>query len=74
MVKITSSIVTFFVLSTIGQPLVALAKTATLDDVYARCRQEVQKEWPGYSTDAGKDRMREFAFNSCAANGGPLPQ
>ena len=74
MVKIASSIVTLFVLSTIALPSVTLAKTSTLGDVYARCRQEVHKEWPGYSTDAGKDRMREFAFNSCAANDGSLPQ
>ena len=36
MIKITSRIVTLFVLSTIALPLATLAKTSTLDDVYAR--------------------------------------
>ena len=39
----------------------------------AACWEQVHQKWPGYGSDGGKDRMREFLFDACMQNGGRIP-
>jgi hypothetical protein len=50
----------------------ASAGAKGLNDAYAHCDKVAHETW-GYSSDGGKDRMREFVFNACVANGGEMP-
>jgi hypothetical protein len=39
----------------------------------AACWRQVHQIMPGYGTDGGADRRREFLLDACMQNGGRIP-
>jgi hypothetical protein len=74
MPKLASIAFAVLVISVIDSSFAMSAQGANLDDLYAKCRQEVLKIYPANDTNLYLDRPREYAFNACVTNGGTMPR
>ena len=50
----------------------ASARVAAPRDMVAGCWQQVHRVMPGYGSDAGADRKREFLLDACIQNNGQM--
>ena len=51
----------------------ASARVAAPGDMTDACWRQVHRIMPGYGSDGGADRRREFLLDACTQNGGRIP-
>jgi hypothetical protein len=73
MIKFVTTAAVLGVLSTGVFASPASARVAAPHDMVAGCWQQVHRVMPGYGTDAGADRKREFLLEACIQNNGQMP-